>query len=385
RAELERPADLYLEGSDQHRGWFQSSLLTSVAMHGTAPYRQVLTHGFTVDADGRKMSKSLGNVIAPQQVMNTLGADILRLWVAAADYRQEMSVSDEILKRVADAYRRIRNTARFLLGNLHDFDPDRHLLAHDQLLPLDRYALDLASEVQGGITDAYADYRFLGIYQRLHHFCSLDMGAFYLDIIKDRLYTVPADHPARRSAQTAMHHILEALVRWMAPVCCFTAEEIWALMPGRREHSVMLATWYEGLEGLDIDERAFWRKLRAVREAVGPTLEQLRRSKAIGSSLAAEVTLSAEGELGRVLDEVGDELRFILLSSDVHLGDVGGEAGTADVEGETLRFSVRATDHAKCVRCWHHRDSVGTDAGHPELCARCVENVDGPGETRRWA
>jgi len=385
RAELERPADLYLEGSDQHRGWFQSSLLTSVAMHGTAPYRQVLTHGFTVDADGRKMSKSLGNVIAPQQVMNTLGADILRLWVAAADYRQEMSVSDEILKRVADAYRRIRNTARFLLGNLHDFDPDRNLLAHDQLLPLDRYALDLASEVQGGITDAYADYRFLGIYQRLHHFCSLDMGAFYLDIIKDRLYTLPADHPARRSAQTAMHHILEALVRWMAPVCCFTAEEIWALMPGRREHSVMLATWYEGLEGLDIEERAFWRKLRAVREAVGPTLEQLRRSKAIGSSLAAEVTLSAEGELGRVLDEVGDELRFIFLSSDVHLGNVGGEAGTADVEGETLHFSVRATDHAKCVRCWHHRDSVGTDAGHPELCARCVENVDGPGETRRWA
>jgi isoleucyl-tRNA synthetase len=385
RAELARPADLYLEGSDQHRGWFQSSLLTSVAMTGAAPYRQVLTHGFTVDADGRKMSKSMGNVIAPQQVMNTLGADILRLWVAAADYRQEMTVSDEILKRVADAYRRIRNTARFLLGNLHDFDPERHVVAADRLLPLDRFALDIASSLQTEITDAYADYRFLGIYQRLHHFCSLDMGAFYLDIIKDRLYTLPADHPARRSAQTAMHHILEALVRWMAPVCCFTAEEIWGLMPGRRDSSVMLATWYDGLEGSSEKDRRFWQRLRAVREAVGPTLEQLRRSKAIGSSLAAEVTLQADGELGEILATVGDELRFVLLSSDVYLGDVGDDAGSADIEGDSLRFAVRATEHAKCVRCWHHRDSVGADADHPELCQRCVGNVEGPGETRRWA
>ena len=385
RAELARPADLYLEGSDQHRGWFQSSLLTSVAMHGVAPYRQVLTHGFTVDADGRKMSKSQGNVVAPQQVMNTLGADILRLWVAAADYRQEMSVSDEILKRVADAYRRVRNTARFLLGNLHDFDPARHAVATDQMVPLDRHAVDMAAGVQAEITDAYTNYRFLGIYQRLHHFCSLDMGAFYLDIIKDRLYTLPADHPARRSAQTAMHHILEALVRWMAPVCCFTAEEIWALMPGRRESSVMLATWYDGLDESEAGERRFWRRLRAVREAVGPTLEHLRRSKAIGSSLAAEITLQAEGELAEALAAVGDELRFVLLSSDVHLGTVGEDGDSVEIEGDRLKFAVRATEHPKCVRCWHHRDSVGADPDHPELCARCVGNVDGPGEVRRWA
>jgi len=384
REELSRPADLYLEGSDQHRGWFQSSLLTSVAMHGEAPYRQVLTHGFTVDADGRKMSKSLGNVIAPQQVMNSLGADILRLWVAAADYRQEMSVSDEILKRVADAYRRVRNTARFLLGNLHGFEAARHAVPMDALLPLDRYAVDLAARLDGEIRQAYSNYRFLNIYQRLHHFCSSDMGAFYLDVIKDRLYTLPEAHPARRSAQTAMHHILEALVRWLAPICSFTAEEIWAEMDGQREDSVMLATWYEGLVPSSADQREFWASLRAVREAVGPHLEALRRSKEIGSSLAAEITLEADGVLAERLAEVGDELRFIFITSDVHLGPAGEGAQQAEVAGKTLRFSVRPTDHPKCVRCWHHRDSVGSVTAHPELCGRCVENVDGAGETRRW-
>ncbi len=385
RAELTRPADLYLEGSDQHRGWFHSSLLTSVAMHGQAPYRQVLTHGFTVDADGRKMSKSLGNVIAPQQIMNTLGADILRLWVAAADYRQEMNVSDEILKRVADAYRRIRNTARFLLGNLHQFDPARDAVAMDELLPLDRYAVDLAATLQNDIVTSYRDYRFLAIYQRVHHFCSVDMGAFYLDIIKDRLYTLPEDHPARRSAQTAMHHILEALVRWLAPVCCFTAEEIWSSMPGQREDSVTLATWYQGLsEGSD-EARHFWQRLRAVREVVGPRLEALRREKAIGSSLAAEITLQADGELGEILATIGDELRFVFISSDVHLGPVDQAIESVEINGDRLRFAVRATDHAKCVRCWHHRDSVGSVPDHPEICARCHENLTGGGESRRWA
>ncbi|MCC5864010.1 MAG: isoleucine--tRNA ligase [Wenzhouxiangella sp.] len=382
---LSRPADLYLEGSDQHRGWFQSSLLTSVAMHGNAPYRQVLTHGFTVDAQGRKMSKSQGNVVAPQQVMNTLGADVLRLWVAAADYRQEMNVSDEILKRVSDAYRRIRNTARFLLGNLNGFDPERHCLAMDQLLPLDRYAVDLAAGLQDEVVDAYANYRFLHIYQRLHHFCNVDMGAFYLDIIKDRLYTLPEDHPARRSAQTAMHHVLEALVRWLAPVCCFTAEEIWADMPGKREESVMLATWYQGLEAGDPAMREFWQSLRQVREVVGPKLEELRRAKAIGSSLAAEITLQAEGRLAERLAEVGDELRFVFISSDVHLGEVDEAMASADIGGDQLKVAVKATAHQKCVRCWHHRDSVGGDPDHPELCGRCVTNVAGDGETRRWA
>jgi isoleucyl-tRNA synthetase len=385
REELTRPADLYLEGSDQHRGWFQSSLLTSVAMHGKAPYRQVLTHGFTVDADGRKMSKSQGNVIAPQQIMNTLGADILRLWVAAADYRQEMNVSDEILKRVADAYRRIRNTARFLLGNLHGFDPSSDSLAMDELLPLDRYAVNLAASLQDEIVEAYSNYRFLGIYQRLHHFCSVDMGAFYLDVIKDRLYTLPKDHPARRSAQTAMYHILEALVRWMAPVCCFTAEEIWSQMPGQRDDSVTLATWYQGLEGGADEHADLWRRLRAVREVVGPKLEELRRAKAIGSSLAAEITLEASGELARSLNEMGDELRFVFISSDVHLGSVTEALETVEIEGDTLKVAVGATDHGKCVRCWHHRDSVGEHPEHPELCGRCVVNVTTAGETRRWA
>jgi len=384
RDELSRPADLYLEGSDQHRGWFQSSLLTSVAMHGEAPYKQVLTHGFTVDADGRKMSKSLGNVVAPQQVMNSLGADILRLWVAAADYRQEMSVSDEILKRVADAYRRIRNTTRFLLGNLHGFEPGRHAVAMDELLPLDRYAVDLAAQLDQEIREAYGNYRFLNIYQRLHHFCSSDMGAFYLDVIKDRLYTLPEGHPARRSAQTAMHHILEALVRWLAPICSFTAEEIWTEMGEPREDSVMLATWYDGLEASSQAQRQFWAGLRAVREAVGPHLEALRRGKEIGSSLAAEITLEADGGLADHLAQVGDELRFIFITSDVHLGPAGEGAQTVEVAGQPLRFSVRPTDHAKCVRCWHHRDSVGSSDTHPEICARCVENIDGGGETRRW-
>ena len=383
--QLGRPADLYLEGSDQHRGWFQSSLLTSVAMHGSAPYRQVLTHGFTVDADGRKMSKSQGNVVAPQQIMNTLGADILRLWVAAADYRQEMSVSDEILTRVADAYRRIRNTARFLLGNLDGFDPTTQAVPLDQMLSLDRYAVDLAARLQAEIVEAYSDYRFFHIYQRLHHFCSVDLGAFYLDIIKDRLYTLPADHPARRSAQTAMQHILEALVRWLAPLCCFTAEEIWAAMQGERAETVMMATWYEGLGRISDEEAVFWKRLRAVREVVGPRLEELRRAKAIGSSLAAEITLETEGELAEVLGQVGDELRFLFISSDVSLGVAGGEVGETRIEGEALKFSVRPSAHAKCVRCWHHRDSVGRGPDHPELCGRCAGNVTGEAETRRWA
>ncbi|MCA1780165.1 MAG: isoleucine--tRNA ligase, partial [Xanthomonadaceae bacterium] len=384
RDELQRPADLYLEGSDQHRGWFQSSLLTSVAMHGQAPYKAVLTHGFVVDADGRKMSKSQGNVVAPQKIMQTLGADILRLWVAAADYRQEMSVSDEILKRVADAYRRIRNTARFLLGNLHDFNPEIQLLEADELLPLDRYVIDLAGRLHDEVTDAYANYRFWQVYQRVHHFCSIDMGAFFLDIIKDRLYTLPASHPARRSAQTAMYHVLEALVRWLAPVCSFTAEEIWNEMPGDRSGPVVLATWYERLERVDELERARWQRIRAVRDVVGPRLEQLRRDKEIGSSLAAEVRLDADGILADDLAAVGDELRFLLLTSDVVLGPVDGAEPAVEIAGCRLSLSVRPTTHQKCVRCWHHRADVGDHPEHPEICRRCVDNVGGPGETRKW-
>ena len=353
-------------------------------MHGEAPYKAVLTHGFTVDADGRKMSKSQGNVIAPQQIMKTLGADILRLWVAAADYRQEMSVSDEILKRVADAYRRIRNTARFLLGNLHDFDPDVHGVRAEEMLPLDRYASDLAARLNADVTDAYANYRFWQVYQRVHHFCSIDMGAFYLDIIKDRLYTLPADHSARRSAQTAMFGILEALVRWLAPVCSFTAEEIWSEMPRRNSDTVMLATWYSGLAELGPELRARFERLRAVRDVVGPRLEALRRDKAIGSSLAASVTLEADGKLAEDLAALADELRFFLLTSEARLGTVDTADEATEIEGCKLRVAVTPTDRPKCIRCWHHRPDVGADPEHPEICGRCVENVAGGGERRYW-
>ncbi len=386
REALQRPADLYLEGSDQHRGWFQSSLLSSVALHGEAPYRQVLTHGFVVDADGKKMSKSLGNVVAPQDVMNRLGADILRLWVAAADYRQEMSVSDEILNRVADAYRRIRNTARFLLGNLDGFTPDA-ALAPEDLLPLDRWAVDRAFALQAEIESAYNDYEFFRIYQKVHHFCVVDMGAFYLDVIKDRLYTTGRDSAVRRSAQTAMFHILEALARWIAPVLSFTAEEIWSEIPGEREGSVFMATWYQGLFALEDEaQRGHWERIMVLREAVSRAIEALRKDGGVGSSLATEVGVWADGEAGEALAWLGDELRFILITSDAVSG--GLDAAPADAVRVTtevgdIALRVTASSHAKCVRCWHQREDVGASEAHPELCGRCIENVEGPGELRR--
>jgi isoleucyl-tRNA synthetase len=389
RSELGRPAHMYLEGSDQHRGWFQSSLLTSVAMHGTAPYREVLTHGFVVDAEGRKMSKSLGNVISPVKVMNTLGADVLRLWVAAADYRGEMSVSDEILKRVADAYRRIRNTARFLLGNLDGFRP-ADVLAPADLLPLDRWAVDRAAQLQEQVRQVYDDYLFLQIYQKVHHFCAVDMGAFYLDVLKDRLYTTPRDGRARRSAQTAMYHVLEAMVRWIAPVLSFTAEEIHQHVPGGRSASIFLETWYEGLFELDdaAAERLRWQRVMKVREEVSKSIEAVRRDGRAGSSLAVEVDLWLEGPLAEAIASLGDELRFVLLTSDARAGLLS--EAPADVErihldeGE-IALRVTPSEHTKCVRCWHYRADVGSDPEHPELCGRCVENIAGDGEVRRIA
>ncbi len=389
RDELRRPAEMYLEGSDQHRGWFQSSLLTSVAMHGHAPYRQVLTHGFVVDAEGRKMSKSLGNVLLPGKVMNTLGADVLRLWVAAADYRGEMSVSDEILKRVSDAYRRIRNTARFLLGNLHGFHPSEPVPANE-ILPLDRWAIDRALLLQNEVQQAYEDYQFLQIYQKVHHFCAFDMGAFYLDIIKDRLYTTGADSHPRRSAQTAMYHILEALLRWMAPILSFTAEEIHAHVPGKRSESVLLETWWQGLFALDQaeSERARWEQILELREAVSKSIEQLRRSGAAGSSLAVEVDLWLEGDYKSALDWLGDELRFVLITSDARVHELAAAPASAErvkLDGGEIAVQVTPSEHAKCVRCWHYRADVGADPDHPEACLRCVENVSGAGEQRRVA
>jgi isoleucyl-tRNA synthetase len=293
-AGLQSPADLYLEGSDQHRGWFQSSLLTSVAMHGRAPYKQVLTHGFTVDQQGRKMSKSLGNVVKPQDVMKTLGADIIRLWVAATDYRGEMAVSDEILKRTADAYRRIRNTARFLLANLNGFDPATHLVAPAEMIELDRWAVDRALQLQEEIVAAYKDYQFHLIYHRIHNFCVVDMGGFYLDVIKDRQYTTQADSLPRRSCQTAMYHIVEAMSRWLAPILSFTADEIWQHIPGERDPHVFTATWYDGLFALDGATPSIATsgpRCSPLRTAVGKHLEAARNQGLIGAALDAEVDL----------------------------------------------------------------------------------------------
>ena len=389
RDDLERPAQMYLEGSDQHRGWFQSSLLTAAAMHGSAPYREVLTHGFVVDAEGRKMSKSQGNVVSPIKIMNTLGADVMRLWVAAADYRGEMSVSDEILKRVSDAYRRIRNTARFLLGNLDGFEPG-HALPPDELLPLDRWAVDRAAQLQAQVKKAYDDYQFLVIYQKVHHFCAVDMGAFYLDVIKDRLYTTGRDSRARQSAQTAMHHILEAMVRWIAPVLSFTAEEIHQHAPGARSDSIFFETFYEGLFELDDAEaeRARWRRVSQVRDEVSKRIEAVRRDGRAGSSLAVEVDLWLDGPLREAIDGLGDELRFVLITSEARVGklaDAPAEAERVTLEEGEIALQVTPTEHEKCVRCWHYREEVGSNPDHPELCGRCVENVDGAGEVRRVA
>jgi isoleucyl-tRNA synthetase len=382
REEIESPADLYLEGSDQHRGWFQSSLLTSVAMEGRAPYRQALTHGFTVDDKGRKMSKRLGNQVVPQKVINALGADILRLWVAATDYSGEMYVSDEILKRMSDSYRRIRNTARFFLGNLHGFDPQHNAVADDKLIDLDRWAVERAAQLQQSIIAAYDKYEFHAIYQELHNFCVVDMGGFYLDIIKDRLYTTGEDSHPRRSAQTAMMHIVEALARWVAPILSFTAEEIWAELPGERDTSVLFSTWYEcpntGKQEVD------WSRMIEIRESVSKALEDLREAGTIGSSLDAQVQIYADGELLSALQQLGDELRFVFITSTASVHSMNEKPVEAVAE-DGYAVSVSATDRSKCVRCWHRRDSVGSISEHPELCGRCAENVDGDGESRIFA
>jgi isoleucyl-tRNA synthetase len=397
RAELARkPGDevMYLEGSDQHRGWFQSSLLTSTAMHGRAPYDDVLTHGFTVDAQGRKMSKSLGNVVAPQKVVDTLGADVLRLWVASTDYRNEIAVSDEILKRVADSYRRIRNTARFLLGNLDGFDPHAHLLPVADCLLLDQWAVQQACDVQQAVSAAYARNDFPEIVARVQNFCTNEMGALYLDITKDRLYTMQADSHGRRSAQSAMYRIVEALVRWIAPVLSFTAEEIWPLIPGPRDESVLFETWYGGLAATQGSpaQRQWWADLLAIRAGAARLLEGMRASGAIGASLQAEVAVHADAATCARYAEVAAELRYFFITSELRLVDLAvlpDPAGRADVQGVELEGAdvwVAATpsDARKCIRCWHYRPDVGTHAEHPEICGRCIENVDGAGETRRW-
>ena len=389
REGLQAQADMYLEGSDQHRGWFQSSLLTGLAIDGAAPYKTVLTHGFTVDSDGRKMSKSIGNIIAPKTVMNDLGADILRLWVAATDYRGELSVGDEIFKRTADSYRRIRNTARFLLSNLSGFDPASDVLAFGEMLSLDRWAVDRALQLQLEIEAAYDSYQFHQIYQKLHNFCANDLGGFYLDVIKDRQYTTQADSVARRSAQTAMYHIAEALVRWVAPILSFTAEEIWENLPGERGESVFLAQWYQGLSSLDAGEamgRDYWEQVMTVRGAVNREMESRRSAGELRGSLDAEVQLFCEPALLDALQALGEELRFVLITSGAGLAALDtapADAGDTEVAGLKLRVAVSSRE--KCERCWHRSADVGQIDAHPTLCGRCVENVDGSGEQRHFA
>jgi len=387
REELNLPADLYLEGSDQHRGWFQSSLLSSVAMNdGAPPYKSVLTHGFVVDKDGRKMSKSLGNVIAPQEVVNSLGADVLRLWVAATDYKSEMSLSKEILQRTSESYRRIRNTSRYLLGNLDGFESEQ-ALPYEDLLSLDKWAFRLTAKMQLQIEEAYESYQFHLIYQRLHQFCVVDMGGFYLDILKDRLYTTQTTSRARLSAQTAMQHILETLVRLLAPILSFTAEEIWGHMNGKREESVLFATRYQYLDELptDLEDDTLWTRIINFRNVVSKEIEELRGRGEIGSSLDANVEIYADADALQTLEQLGDELRFVLITSGASVHSIE-EAPSDAVEGEyDLKLKVTASEHDKCVRCWHRQPEVGQIEKHPELCTRCVENVDGTGETRSFA
>jgi len=382
-------ADLYLEGSDQHRGWFHSSLLTGCAIDDHAPYRQLLTHGFTVDENGRKMSKSLGNVIAPQKVNDTLGADIMRLWVSATDYSGEMAVSETILQRSADAYRRIRNTARFLLSNLSGFNPATDLLPNEEMLALDRWAVDRALLLQRELEEHYSEYRFWNVYSKVHNFCVQELGGFYLDIIKDRQYTTGANSTARRSCQTALFHISEALVRWIAPILAFTADELWQYLPGERNESVMLNTWYQGLSEMPADfelGRAYWERIMAVKVAVNKEMENLRAAKAIGGNLQAEVTLFAEDALVADLSKLSNELRFVLITSTASVAPLASAPADAVVtEVAGLKLKVVKSGHAKCARCWHHREDVGVDPAHPEICGRCVDNISGKGEVRHYA
>ncbi|MBX2880874.1 MAG: isoleucine--tRNA ligase [Granulosicoccus sp.] len=395
---LSYPADIYLEGSDQHRGWFHSSILTSVAINRQAPYRQVLTHGFTVDQHGHKMSKSKGNVIAPQKLLKTLGADIVRLWVCSADYRAEMSVSNEILDRMADAYRRIRNTARYLLSAIHDFDPEQHSVAGDDMLAIDRWALHCASQTQEEIKQAYEQYQFHTVYQKIHHFCAVDMSSFYLDIIKDRQYTMATDSPGRRSAQTAMYQITDALVRWIAPVLSFTSDEIWqhlrqqsASDKSQRSPFVFTETYLESLHTLDVQNDLTandWETLMHIRDAVSKSLEELRVDGDIGAALEASVTVYASEAILTLLQKTGDELRFIFITSEAEAKPLENKPETlTPVQHDGHAFAVKAVKSSgnKCVRCWHLRHDVGKDASHPELCSRCYSNVYGEGETRQIA
>ncbi|MGX5660162.1 isoleucine--tRNA ligase [Castellaniella ginsengisoli] len=364
-------ADLYLEGHDQHRGWFHSSLLLASAIFGRAPYRGLLTHGFTVDGQGKKMSKSLGNTVAPQDVSGKMGAEIIRLWVASTDYSGDLGIDDKILARVVDGYRRIRNTLRFLLANTSDFDAATDAVAYEDLLEIDRYALARAAQLQQEILGHYQIYEFHPVVAKLQLFCSEDLGGFYLDVLKDRLYTTAPKSLARRSAQTALHQITHALLRWMAPFLSFTAEEAWKIF-GHGD-SIFLET-FTGLPEGDEALRSKWTRIREIRDQVNKEIEAVRAEGKVGASLQAEVTITAQAEDQALLQSLGDDLKFVLITS-----------AARTVSGDDLGIEVRATEHEKCGRCWHHRADVGRDPAHPELCGRCVDNLYGDGEARAHA
>ena len=367
------PADLYLEGSDQHRGWFHSSLLVSCMMNGIAPYKALLTHGFVIDMEGRKMSKSKGTGMAPQQISDALGAEILRLWVASSDYSGELTISNEILKRVVESYRRIRNTLRFLLANTSDFDPSKHAVPVAEMVEIDRYALHLAERMQEDVLADYERYQFHLVVQKLQGFCAEELGAFYLDILKDRLYTTGADSKARRSAQTALWHLSQCVLRLMAPVLSFTAEEAWSVVGGASAGSIFEQVWHaipaHGLDDRVLDQ---WGNVRQLREIVMKGLEQKREQKQIGASLAAELEIAAGGDVHEALLRLGEDLKFVLMTSKVTV---------RRVEGAPVEVTVTPSSHAKCERCWHYEPDVNAEG----LCGRCVSNLQGPGETRRHA
>ncbi|HAT6977256.1 TPA: isoleucine--tRNA ligase [Legionella pneumophila] len=382
--DLDFPADVYFEGSDQHRGWFNSSLTTAVAMYGVAPYKTVLTHGYTVDAEGKKLSKSKGNYVALDKLVNQHGADILRLWVASTDYRHEVSISEEIIKRNADAYRRIRNTARFLLANLFDFNPVSDCIDAKELLELDRWALKRCQLLQEEIIAAYENYHFHLIYQKIHNFCAVDMGSFYLDLIKDRQYTTAKDSIARRSCQTAMYHMVKAFTIWLAPILSFTAEEIWQTIPGNNNESVFIEHWYDAWPTIDAVNMDDWEQLHIIRDEVNKALEETRQRGEIGSALAAEVTVYADDKVLPKLTRLGEELRFLLITSGAKASPINHSPKGLSVTDCGVSIQVIASVHEKCARCWHRRADVGQNQEHPELCLRCVGNISGYHEERRY-
>ena len=372
-------ADLYLEGHDQHRGWFHSSLLLGCALYDRAPYRGLLTHGFATDGQGRKMSKSLGNTVEPQTITTKMGAEIVRLWVASTDYSGDLNIDDKILARVVDTYRRVRNTLKFLLANVSDFDPAKHAVPANQLLEIDRYALARAAQLQTDILAHYQVYEFHPVVHKLQVYCSEDLGAFYLDVLKDRLYTTGANSLARRSAQTALWTISQAMLRWMAPFLSFTAEEAWTVLgaegktPVAHRDSIFLDQYLD-LAAPDEALLAKWARIRTVREAVNKEIETLRTAGAVGASLQAEVSVTLPTEDYAALSSLGADAKFVFITSAIEL-----------VAGDAMGIRVSATNGTKCERCWHYTDDIGKHAAHPTLCGRCVSNLDGAGEERLFA